>query len=207
MSRDIRIPAEAAAALAKGLRIEAIKLVREANHGVDLRGAMEAIDAYASGRHGHASGPSPMAATTSFDGLPTEAATALARGQMIEAIRIVREKTGLGLKEAKDLVERYRDDPERDAAMRAKLEGIAGKHGFKLPEAVVAAMQRGDLKSAMTSLRQAKDTGLGTRPTGANPVGTTRATHTVSRENNQHGWLWVLVLLALIAAGYFWFAA
>ncbi|MET0717941.1 MAG: ribosomal protein L7/L12 [Pseudoxanthomonas sp.] len=208
MSRDIRIPAEAAAALAKGLRIEAIKLVREANHGVDLRGAMEAVDAYASGKRGHAIEPPSIVATPSFDGLPTEAMTALARGQLIEAVKIVRERTGLGLKEAKNLVERYRHDanPQHDEAMRAKLEGIASKHGFKLPEAAMAAMERGDLKAAMHSLRQAKSTGLGTLPTGANPVGTTRITQTVSRETNQHGWLWALALLAVIAVGYFWLA-
>jgi large subunit ribosomal protein L7/L12 len=35
-----------------------------------------------------------------------EVRTALERGRKIEAIRLVREHTGLGLKEAKDLVER-----------------------------------------------------------------------------------------------------
>ncbi|WP_211368304.1 ribosomal protein L7/L12 [Pseudoxanthomonas gei] len=208
MSRDIRIPAEAAAALARGLRIEAIRLVREANHGVDLRGAMEALDAHASGRHGHAPQTSSMGASAPPDGLPVEAMTALSRGQPIEAIKIVREMTGLGLKEAKDMVERYRSDasPELDEAMRAKLEGIAGKHGFKLPEAAMVAMERGDLKAAMNALRQARHTSPGSVPTGATPLGTVRGTHTVSRETNQHGWLWALALLAAIAAGYSWVA-
>ena len=39
--------------------------------------------------------------------LVPEIRAALARGQKIEAIRLVRERTGLGLKEAKDLVERH----------------------------------------------------------------------------------------------------
>lgn len=38
--------------------------------------------------------------------LPPEAAEALRAGNKIEAIRIVREKNGLGLKEAKEIVER-----------------------------------------------------------------------------------------------------
>lgn len=38
--------------------------------------------------------------------LPTEAMLALQAGRKIEAIRIVREQTGLGLAESKDLVER-----------------------------------------------------------------------------------------------------
>jgi ribosomal protein L7/L12 len=208
MSREIRIPVQAAAALAKGLRIEAIKLVREANHGVDLRGAMEAVDAFAAGKPGfHVDSPASTP-PSSVDGFPAEALAALSRGQLIEAIKIVRENTGLGLKEAKDLLERYREngDPARDEAMRAKLEGIASKHGFKLPEAALTAMERGDLKTAMNSLRQAKQTGLGSLPAGAYAAGTARGANTVSREANRHGWLWALVLLAVIAGGYFWFA-
>jgi ribosomal protein L7/L12 len=207
MSREIRIPAEAAAALAKGLRIEAIKLVREANHGVDLRGATEAVDAYASGEQRHAATAPPMLATSSFDGLPAEALAALSRGQLIEAIKTVRSATGIGLKEAKDLVERYRDRqmPVRDEAMRVKLEGIAHKHGIKLPEAVLAAMESGDLKAAMTSLRQAKDSAPQSVATGAYAAGRARGAHTVSRETNRYGWLWALALLGVIATGYFWF--
>jgi ribosomal protein L7/L12 len=207
MSREIRIPAGAAAALARGARIEAIKLVREANHGVDLRGAMEAVDAFAAGKPGFHIDPPASTPMTSFDGLPAEALDALSRGQPIEAIKIVREKTGLGLKEAKDLVERYRDEglPARDEAMRAKLEGIAHKHGMKLPEAALTAMERGDLKTAMNLLRQAKDMAPHSAPPGAYASGTARGAHTVSRETNRYGWLWALALLLLVAAGY-WFA-
>lgn len=39
--------------------------------------------------------------------LPGGAIAALESGQMIEAIKIVREATGLGLKESKDTVDRY----------------------------------------------------------------------------------------------------
>jgi ribosomal protein L7/L12 len=201
MSREIRIPAEAVASLAKGLRIEAIKRVREANHGVDLRGAMEAVEAFASGKHRFPVDPPSAHATTSFDGLPAEAMAALSRGQLIEAIKIVREKTGLGLKEAKDLVEGYRDGhaPMRDEAMRAKLEGIASKHGMKLPEAALTAMERGDLKAALNLVRQAKES-------APHAVGTARGATTVSRETNRYGWLWALALLVVIAVGYFWYA-
>jgi len=197
MSREIRIPAEAAAALAKGLRIEAIKLVRAANHGVDLRGAMEATDAYASGKQRFPVDPPVAVAAAPFDGLPAEALAALSRGQLIEAIKIVRTATGLGLKEAKDLVERYRDEqaPARDDALRAKLEGIAHKHGMKLPEAALTAMERGDLKAAMNLVRQAKES-------APHAAGTARGAHTVSRETNRYGWLWALLALALLAAGY-----
>ena len=209
MSREIRIPAEAAAALAKGARIEAIKLVREANHGVDLRGAMEAVDAYASGKQRFTVDPPSAVATAPLDGLPAEALAALSRGQLIEAIKIVRAATGLGLKEAKDMVERHNAGPApvRDAAMRAKFEAIAGKHGVKLPEEAFAAMERGDLRHAMNLVRQAKETGLKQLPTGAHAAGgTARGASTVSRESNSYGWLWALALLVVVAAVYFWFA-
>ena len=197
MSREIRIPAEAAAALAKGLRIEAIKRVREANHGVDLRGAMEAVDAFASGKQRFPIDPPVAVAPVSFDGLPAEALAALSRGHVIEAIKIVRAATGLGLKEAKDLVERYRggQTPVCDEAMRTKLEGIARKHGMKLPEAALTAMERGDLKAAMNLIRQAKES-------APHAAGTARGAHTVSHETNRYGWLWALLALALLAAGY-----
>lgn len=205
MSREIRFPAAAAAALAQGSRLEAIKLVREANHGVDLRGAMEAVEAYASGRQSFPVDPAPLANIATDSGFPPEAMAALSNGQVIEAIKIVREKTGLGLKEAKDLVDGYRHGgtPLRDQAMRAKLEAVAGKHGFKVPEEVMTAMESGDLKTAMKRLRQAKETGGNTVPTGLHAGQASRGTGTVSRETNRNGWLWALVLLgAAIAAAW-----
>jgi len=39
--------------------------------------------------------------------LPTEAIAALKAGSKIEAIRVVREQQGIGLKEAKEVVEAY----------------------------------------------------------------------------------------------------
>lgn len=39
--------------------------------------------------------------------LPFAAISAIENGKKLEAIKIVREETGLGLKEAKDLVEQY----------------------------------------------------------------------------------------------------
>jgi ribosomal protein L7/L12 len=204
MSREIRFPAAAVTALANGNRLEAIKLVREANHGVDLRGAMEAVEAHVAGKQNFPVDPSPSTTSVTYNGLPAEAMAALSSGQVIEAIKIVREKTGLGLKEAKDLVDGYRhgDTPPRDQALRAKLEAVAGKHGFKVPEDVMTAMERGDLKTAMKRLRQAKETSGNIVPTGLHAGQTSRGTGTVSRETNRSGWLWALVLLAAVAAAW-----
>ncbi|WP_409079661.1 ribosomal protein L7/L12 [Pseudomonas sp. SG20056] len=45
---------------------------------------------------------------TEFDqDLPVEVAAALERGQKIEAIKLLRELRGIGLKEAKDVVDGY----------------------------------------------------------------------------------------------------
>lgn len=204
MSKEIRFPAAAIAAIAKGNRLEAIKLVREANHGVDLRGAMEAVEAHISGKQGFPINASPPTTSVTYSGLPAEAMAALSKGQVIEAIKIVREKTGLGLKEAKDLVDGYRhgDTPPRDQAMRAKLEAVARKHGFKVPEEVMTAMESGDLKTAMKRLRQAKETSGKSVLTGLHAGQAARGMGTVSRETNRSGWLWALVALGAIAAAW-----
>ena len=194
--------------MAKGNRIEAIKLVREANAGVDLRGAMEAVDARASGQQSF-----PVDAVQSKpgigngDGLPPEALAALANGQLIEAIKIVRERTGLGLREAKNLMESHRGrlPPARDDAMRAKLEGIARKHGVSIPESALVAMEQGDLKQAMTLLRQAKDSGLAPAGRALGKRDAARSTGTVTHDIHRNGWLWALGLLVLLVLGYFWF--
>jgi hypothetical protein len=51
--------------------------------------------------------------------IPHEALDALRAGQLIDAIKITREKTGLGLKESKDLVERYlKEHPQEQALIQ-----------------------------------------------------------------------------------------
>ncbi len=46
-------------------------------------------------------------------GLPAEVTTALLAGRKIEAIRLLRVHTGIGLKEAKDRIEGFEVDPMR----------------------------------------------------------------------------------------------
>ncbi|MEO6519102.1 MAG: ribosomal protein L7/L12 [Pseudoxanthomonas sp.] len=211
MSREIRLPAAAIAALNQGNRIEAIKLVREANHGVDLRGAMEAVDAHASGRQqvpadGHA------APATSLHGLPSEAVAALSSGHVVEAVRIVRQATGLGLKEAKDLVDAYRENPVRgsDLQLDDKLEALAREHGVEIPAAAVDAFNRGNVLEAIKLVRQ--QVKRGTPPShdterdhaGSPVLSSARKAATVSVESNSNSWLWALLLLAGFAAAWLW---
>lgn len=54
--------------------------------------------------------------------IPNEALLALRSGQLIDAIKITREKTGLGLKESKDLVDQYlKEHPQEQAHIQEQL--------------------------------------------------------------------------------------
>jgi ribosomal protein L7/L12 len=85
-------------------KIEAIKLVRERT-GMGLRDAKEYVEGL--GLDQPAPLPPSPAATGSAD-LDTEVRHLVTQGAIIEAIKLVRERTGLGLKEAKDYVDRLR---------------------------------------------------------------------------------------------------
>ena len=89
-----------------GRKIEAIKLFRDAT-GVGLKEAKDAVEQMeAEGSTTQAAGGG---AAPGHDPLPNadrqRVVAALRAGQKIEAIRIYREATGVGLKEAKDAVE------------------------------------------------------------------------------------------------------
>ena len=91
------------ALLASGNKIDAIKRVREQT-GLGLKEAKELVDAMERGApitiHAHTS-------SSAFHGdLDDEARKLAAAGHKLEAIKLVREQKNLGLKEAKDYVER-----------------------------------------------------------------------------------------------------
>lgn len=55
------------------------------------------------------------------DQIPVAAIAAIEKGNKIEAIRIIREETGLGLKESKELVENYiRTNPAIQSRFQAR---------------------------------------------------------------------------------------
>ncbi len=95
---DDSLPANVLDAARRGNTIEAIKLLREST-GLGLKEAKDAIDAYARGNS------LPAATSASAVPIPASVAEALRRGNKIEAIKLLREQAGLGLKEAKDAVE------------------------------------------------------------------------------------------------------
>lgn len=92
------LPPQVQSALRAGRAIEAIKLLREAT-GLGLKEAKDRIDA--EGRHGSPTVQYPQMPGT----LPFQVVEAMQAGNKIEAIRLLRQQTGMGLKEAMDAVE------------------------------------------------------------------------------------------------------
>lgn len=89
-----------------GKKIEAIKLVREETD-LGLKEAKDIVEAIERGETPTLPPrAAPRAATHGISGVDVAAITALlAQNKKIEAIKLYREQTGLGLKEAKDAVE------------------------------------------------------------------------------------------------------
>lgn len=91
----------ALAALRQGNKIEAIKLIREAT-GCDLKTAKDLSEAL---ERDPSYGPLPAGAGTS-SAVPPDLVALARQGQKIQAIKALRERTGLGLREAKEAIER-----------------------------------------------------------------------------------------------------
>jgi len=89
------LPADVLDALQRGSPLEAIKLLREST-GVGLKEAKDIIDGY---RRGSSVAAPPIGS------LPANVVEAMQRGNKIEGIKLLRDQTGLGLKEAKEAVE------------------------------------------------------------------------------------------------------
>ena len=90
---------ELAELIRQGRKIEAIKLVREQT-GCGLAEAKAAVEKLERGESLEASAPAESAGS-----LKEEIRTLVLSGRMIEAVKLYRERTGTGLKEAKDAVD------------------------------------------------------------------------------------------------------
>lgn len=111
MSDPQSLPANVVEALERGDAIEAIKRLRQAT-GLGLKEAKDLIDQHARGETVTVSAAVPLA-------LSPVVIEALQRGNKIEAIRLLREQTGLGLKEAKDAIEASPQAAPASSAVRA----------------------------------------------------------------------------------------
>lgn len=97
--------------------------------------------------------------------LPADAVLALQRGRMIEAIKIVRDRTGTDLKSAKEAVDRYADrleageEDDDDIGGRCAPAAARQERGFaSMPSIALAALAQGNKIEAIRLTREA--TGL-----------------------------------------------
>jgi ribosomal protein L7/L12 len=116
------LPPEVIDALRRGKLVEAIKLLRA--RGIGLAEAKSRVEAHVRGFS------TPAAAHQASRALPPDAARALARGDKIEAIKLVRAETGLGLKQAKDWVDAQGSTPRMPTGLSPgevpRHEGLVG---------------------------------------------------------------------------------
>ena len=99
------LPLQVVDALQRGNILDALKLLRD-SRGVGLQDAKEAVDYYfRSNTVGTTTVPTTPSRSSATP-VP-EVVGALQQGSKFEAIRLMRERTGLGLKEAGDAVDAY----------------------------------------------------------------------------------------------------
>lgn len=92
--------------------------------------------------------------------IPEAALSALRSGQKIEAIKILREHSGLGLAEAKELIEYVeRSGRGHDQAAPTEMHRPSGVDGIEMPVAALVALREGNLVAAIAAFR--KQSGLG----------------------------------------------
>lgn len=116
------LPPAVLASLAQGRTIDAIKQLREA-HGLSLKDAKDIVDAQArapaNASRPTTARPTGFSASTATGSVPDTVQHALAQGNKIEAIRLLRDHAGIGLKEAKDRVDAL------DVSRQRHAEGLA----------------------------------------------------------------------------------
>jgi ribosomal protein L7/L12 len=83
--------------------------------------------------------------------LPPKVVEALNKGNLIEAIKLMRSVSGLGLAEAKSMVEQH---------LRAQAASMVKPGSAPVPPAVVEALKRGDSVAAVRLLRERTGAGL-----------------------------------------------
>jgi polar amino acid transport system substrate-binding protein len=153
--------------------------------------------------------PEPFTASpgnTPAHTLPQPVQDALQRGQLVEAIKLMRAGTGLGLKETKDALEAYmRGEPLAAGFAPQALPG-----GAPLPAQVREALDQGNKLEAIRRLRGL--TGLGLKEAkdaveaagaGARRGAGQSAELSPGQVRNSNGIWWWLAALAVLALGAF----
>lgn len=150
--------------------------------------------------------------------LPPEAVAALARGELIQAIKIVREVTGMGLKESKDAVEAYAAHPDTRRNLIQALGTKAEAAKLVFPQQAADALSRGAVIEAIKrvreanphlGLKEAKDAveGIVKKPpsTAQAPHAARRVPTVVQGDSGRGGWVWLLAAVVAVAA-WWWLA-
>lgn len=106
--------------------IQAIQLYREVT-GVSLAEAKEAVEEMALDEAGK-----PPSGVRSYDDpvMESKIKSLLAKGKKIDAVKIYREEYGIGLKQAKDAVDRIEASMPRDSATAIPYESAIGRDPF-----------------------------------------------------------------------------
>ncbi|MEZ5417753.1 MAG: ribosomal protein L7/L12 [Vicinamibacterales bacterium] len=135
--------------------------------------------------------------------LPEDVRTALGVGNKIEAIRLLREHTGLGLADAKAAVEAGHLASSPNDSEQPEV----------LPHNVRAALAEGDTITAIRLLREARGVGLKeaksmlesslTRSAAQMPGASSRLASGEVPRNGVH--LWLLVVVVVAAAALAWY--
>ena len=149
--------------------------------------------------------------------LPPQAAAAFARGDVIGAVKHVRQATGLGLKEAHDLVQ---------AHAKAQPPEVDGRQAgaFVFPPAASAAIARGEFMAAIALVREANprldlktakeaidQVRRGAAPVegalkpGVRPNQPPRVPTVVAGDRGSRGWLTIMLIVVFGAVLYWLF--
>jgi ribosomal protein L7/L12 len=143
-------PPDVLEALAQGKPLEAIKRLRRAGFG--LAEAKAALEAYGDPRQSRSSQPVRHAGHTFEDAgrvLPAEVIDALGRGDKMGAIRLLRERTGLGLKEASRRVDAANAGSADAHIHRAPTSNWTPTEGISLDR---SGLGQGEVPSSNTAL-------------------------------------------------------
>ncbi|ALN56346.1 hypothetical protein GLE_0988 [Lysobacter enzymogenes] len=152
------VPTRADALIRGQRKVEAIKAVLDANPGASLRAAKDAVeartDALLAGSAASLSSPAGEARETA--GLPAAALEALQRGQIIEAIKLVRLAHDVDLRTAKQRVEAHlRGDVGADVGtVASQPDAAAASAPGELPADVASLLRGGDRGAAWQLLER-----------------------------------------------------
>ena len=115
----------------RGNLIGAIKIAH-AESGMGLKEAKELVDNYVAGNPVYV-----QSATAANSSLSTAVISAAESGNLIEAIKLLRAETGLGLKESKDAVDAYLN---QGATQRPRSQTFAKNEGSQWGNMILIAL-------------------------------------------------------------------